>query len=78
MTLRKLLSFVSLRWREPSLCEACGDQFICGATIRGCWCTEIKLGETTRAQLRERYKQCLCRACLERFAKSDGARDDDN
>jgi hypothetical protein len=71
MTLRKLLSYVSLRWREPSLCEACGHQFICGATIRGCWCTEIKLSETARVQLRERYKECLCRACLERAAEPD-------
>ena len=71
MTLRKLLGLVSLRWREPSLCEACGNQFICGATITGCWCTEIKLGEAVRAQLRERYKGCLCCACLEHTATDD-------
>lgn len=50
-------------------CEACGTQFTCGAKLAGCWCSELKLSDEVRAALRERYEHCLCRACLERFAR---------
>ncbi len=65
---RKLLGIFSQRWKEPSVCEACGEKFVCGATLAGCWCSEVKLSEEARAELKERYKGCLCRNCLERFA----------
>ena len=67
---RRTLGYISLRWKEPSTCEACGSEFTCGATITGCWCTEVKLSAETRADLRARYRGCLCRACLERAADS--------
>jgi hypothetical protein len=51
-----------------SVCEACGQGFDCGAQGAGCWCTEVQLTEQQRADLRERYRGCLCRPCLERFA----------
>ncbi len=54
-----------------SVCEACGEPFSCGALESGCWCVEVKLSETMRAELRERFRNCLCRACLERFARGD-------
>ena len=66
--IKKLLSIFSTRWRAPETCEACGEKFVCGATLAGCWCREIKLSEATRVELKERYKGCLCRACLEKFA----------
>ena len=69
--LRKLVAFVSPSLREPSACESCGAEFVCGATLAGCWCGEIKLSEETRAELRARYRGCLCRACLERFAADE-------
>jgi hypothetical protein len=72
-TLRRVLGFVSLRWKDPSVCEACGGDFVCGATVTGCWCTEIKLDADRRAGLRRRYKNCLCRDCLEREAARGGA-----
>jgi len=65
---RRALGIVSTRWREPSTCDACGGEFTCGATLAGCWCTEIKLTDAVRADLRSRYKKCLCRSCLERAA----------
>ncbi|HYY58827.1 MAG TPA: cysteine-rich CWC family protein [Pyrinomonadaceae bacterium] len=71
--IRKLAGIVSPRWREPSTCEACGNAFTCGATLAGCWCTEVEVSERLRAQLRERYQHCLCRPCLERFAEADRA-----
>jgi hypothetical protein len=46
-------------------CEACGKDFVCGASLKGCWCSEIKLDDEARAELRSSYKDCLCRECLE-------------
>jgi Cysteine-rich CWC len=66
--LRRLLGYVSLRFKEPATCEACGDQFTCGATVTGCWCMQVKLTRDARANLRARYKDCVCRVCLEREA----------
>ena len=53
--------------KRPQTCEACGNPFACQiASVRGCWCAEIKLSEQTRNELRTRYKGCLCRSCLEK------------
>jgi hypothetical protein len=46
-------------------CEACGKDFTCGASLAGCWCTELKLSDEARADLRNQYSRCLCRECLE-------------
>jgi hypothetical protein len=56
-------------------CEACGTEFTCAGKLTGCWCSEIKLSDEMRANLRERYEHCLCRACLERLAQGDSNRD---
>jgi hypothetical protein len=70
-TLRTLAGVLSSRWREPSTCEACGNPFTCGATLAGCWCSEIKLTDETRAELRTQYQRCLCRPCLEKLADDE-------
>ena len=75
-SLRKLTVLVSPSLREPSACESCGAEFVCGATLAGCWCCEIKLSEETRAELRARYQRCLCRACLERYAAGETVKDE--
>ena len=51
-------------------CAACGQPFHCGASLRGCWCTEVQLTNAQRAALRETHdaNRCLCRPCLERAA----------
>ena len=72
MKLRKALGIISPRWREPSACEACGEPFVCGASITGCWCMNFKLSAQVRADLRSRYRRCLCRKCMEGFARSEG------
>lgn len=56
---------------EPAVCESCGGGFDCGASLAGCWCSRVELSEPLRAELRERFKRCLCRACLERFAAAE-------
>jgi cysteine-rich CWC protein len=70
--LRRALGVVSLRWKDPIACEACGGDFKCGATLTGCWCMAVKLTADTRASLRRQYKNCLCRSCLEREAARGG------
>lgn len=66
--LRRALGYVSLEWKAPSKCESCGNEFQCGATLTGCWCADVKLTDEVRADLRTRYKKCLCRTCLEKEA----------
>ena len=68
MNLKKMASIVLPSLKEPSVCEACGGEFVCGASLAGCWCAEVKLSEAVRAGLRARFKNCLCRACLEGYA----------
>lgn len=60
------------QYREPSVCEACGESFTCGATLSGCWCQEIELSDAVRSELRSRFERCLCRTCLEEIAKGEG------
>ena len=67
--MKTVAEFLAERWRNPARCEACGRGFTCGATLTGCWCSEIKLSDETRAQLRSRYSGCLCRQCLENMAR---------
>jgi hypothetical protein len=62
----RVLSFISPRWRQPSPCEGCGEPFICGASLTGCWCMKVMVTSEARARLRQRYTKCICRACLER------------
>lgn len=71
--LRKLAGMMHPRWRAPARCESCGEQFICGAWLGGCWCAEIKLDRAARAELRAKYSRCLCRACLMKFARGGGS-----
>jgi hypothetical protein len=68
MKLRSLAGLISERWREASTCEACGQPFQCGAKLTGCWCAEVRLSEHARAELRGKYRGCLCRQCLEEAA----------
>ena len=59
------------RLRRNLICESCGDEFSCGASLSGCWCAEIKLKEETRSELRKQFTDCLCRNCLERMAAQE-------
>ena len=68
MKLRNLAGIVLPVLRESSMCEACGAPFTCGAKLSGCWCAEIQLSDETRAKLKARYNNCLCRECLERLS----------
>ena len=66
--LRKLRDLILPDARTPRECEACGKPFVCGASLKGCWCFQIKLSAEARKELRGRYERCLCSECLMRFA----------
>ena len=68
---KKLLRIVLLGRGSAETCPACGEKFECGATIKGCWCSEVKLSEAAREEMKAKYKGCLCRTCLEKFAESE-------
>ena len=71
MNIKDALGFISEKYKTPSVCESCGGEFVCGATVRGCWCMEIKLSDAARADLKTRFDKCLCRECLEKIAAAD-------
>ncbi len=68
--LRKLTELILPDTRAPRECEACGKPFVCGASLKGCWCLHLKLGAEAREQLRKHYKYCLCPDCLKRLAET--------
>jgi hypothetical protein len=67
MAFAKLLALIFPSRRSTVDCEACGQAFVCGASLLGCWCKEVKLDADRRRHLRSKYKHCLCRDCLTRF-----------
>jgi len=67
-TLLKIGDRISQALKRERVCEGCGNEFSCGASLRGCWCSEIELTDETRASLKFRYTDCLCRDCLEKVA----------
>lgn len=56
-------------WGKAEVCERCGKEFRCGATLSGCWCAEVQLTDAQREELKARYKGCVCRECLVRFSE---------
>ena len=48
-------------------CANCAEPFQCAFSC--CWCDEIRLDDAARDALRQRFGDCLCRACLTAFAK---------
>lgn len=71
MKLKKALGFISEKYKEMSVCESCGKEFICGATINGCWCFKVKLSEDTRKELKSEFTDCLCQNCLENYSAGE-------
>jgi hypothetical protein len=65
---RNLVKFALGKRLATKTCEACGREFACGASLKGCWCAEVETTKATRDELRAKYKDCLCRECLEKAA----------
>jgi hypothetical protein len=55
----------------PRVCEACGQPFVCGASLKDCWCSQIEFSAEVKTRMRERYRDCLCSECLTRFAVNE-------
>ena len=68
--LRKLAGLFSERLRT-STCEACNSEFECGASLSGCWCSEVRLTDEARARLKSSYRDCLCPDCLAKAAETE-------
>lgn len=66
--LRELAVLLTPGLSRKLTCESCGSEFSCGASLTGCWCSEIKLSDGARAALKTRFRDCLCLECLEKLA----------
>jgi Cysteine-rich CWC len=71
-TLAKIGNALAQSLTRERVCEACGKEFSCGASLSGCWCSEINLTDETRADLKLRYRDCLCRECLSSHSSDGG------
>jgi Cysteine-rich CWC len=54
-------------------CEACGQEFGCGADAGNCWCFNLEADPATLEKAAASYRDCLCPNCLEVKAKDSGA-----
>ncbi|MBI4852213.1 MAG: cysteine-rich CWC family protein [Acidobacteria bacterium] len=70
MKLKKFIGYLSPSLRDSQKCESCGDNFVCGVSLMGCWCSKMKLSKQTLDELKSQYKHCLCPNCLEKLALS--------
>ena len=68
MKIKSVLGIFSEKYKDPSVCESCGDEFICGATITGCWCMNVNVTDDARAEMKEKFQKCLCPKCLGSYA----------
>lgn len=66
MKLPQLITRVLPTLNRPQQCPACGEAFACEIGLQGCWCSEVKVSDSTLKALRDKYKGCLCRSCLEK------------
>ena len=48
-------------------CSRCGQGFQCKQEA-GCWCASVKIDRAILVQLRTRFADCLCEACLRQLA----------
>ena len=65
MKLPTLLTRVLPTLKRAQECPACGNAFACEINLQGCWCSEVKVSQSTLQAVRDKYTGCLCRACLE-------------
>ena len=59
---------------KQKTCEACGAAFTCSASGAGCWCADVELSGGALAELRERFRDCLCQRCLPREGQVKASR----
>ena len=47
-------------------CPACGSRFRCEGE-RDCWCERVPVHRARMVEILERYTDCICPACMERY-----------
>lgn len=52
---------------ENKQCSKCGEEFLCGALAKHCWCKNYTLSKNTLKKLQLEYKDCLCPECLKKM-----------
>ena len=56
------------------ICESCGASFGCyPAAEGGCWCGSVIIPEGRREDLKAKFADCICPACLAKFEKEPSA-----
>ena len=48
-------------------CVECQMEFTCLAYEGKCWCENLKIEPETLEELRNKYTQCLCPDCLDKY-----------
>jgi len=56
--------------KRPGTCESCGHPFACELSLAGCWCSKIALTAGARADMRAKYADCLCPACMKKYSET--------
>jgi hypothetical protein len=56
------------------ICESCGASFgCCPVPNSGCWCASVVISDDTRADLQTKFSECICPACLAKYAQKEPA-----
>lgn len=56
---------------DKIVCEACGEEFSCGANAEKCWCFAVELKAEILAELQKNFNRCLCANCLGKLSASE-------
>jgi hypothetical protein len=57
----------------PRICESCGAAFGCGGAVGSCWCTAFTVTEHALDEIRAKFDDCLCPACLAEYSSGPAA-----
>lgn len=58
--------------RKHKKCEQCNNYFICCTNdISKCHCQQLYIDSKTSQILTQKYKDCLCPACLKKWNKNN-------
>ncbi len=55
---------------DKIVCESCGEEFSCGASVGKCWCFDVELKAETLVGLCEDFENCLCEDCLKEIKEN--------
>lgn len=59
------LNLPSAKTPAHKTCESCGAGFSCAAPAGPCWCESLELSAAVLADLRVKFRDCLCPRCLD-------------